>query len=134
MYQTATTEWVDGQTMHFRVAERMRTIPRTSEWRRRRDLGMLLTLATVAPLTLCAIEANSPSVVIGGLMLVTVASSLTLLRWIKNEFLLEPLKLNTDLGIATTRRMGLIPQSHFAARKSSSPIRAMGSRRNALHS
>ena len=54
MYQTATTDWVDGHTMHFRVADRIRSTPRAAEWRGRRELSLLLTLATCAPLTLCA--------------------------------------------------------------------------------
>ena len=134
MYQTATTDWVDGHTMHFRVADRIRSTPRAAEWRGRRELSLLLTLATCAPLTLCAIEANSPRAVVGGLMLVTVATSLILLRWIKNEFLLEPMKLDTISGLAMTRRATLIPQSHFLGRKRSTPFLSIGSQRNAMKS
>ena len=134
MNQTATVEWVDGQTMHFRVAERMRTLPRTSDWRGRRDLGMLLTLSTLAPLAVCAIEVESPGVAIGGLMLAAVAAGVILMRWIKNEYVIEPLAVSSSAGIGSARRMGLIPHAHLGGRKDSTLTRTISSRRDALNS
>ena len=120
--------------MHLRVAERMGSMPRSSDWRTRRELGLVLSLATLAPLTVCAFEAHSSSAVVGLLMLATLTVGTILLQWIKTEYALQPLSVSSQRGVNSALSMPRIPRMHLGERRRAVGARSAVSSRKAARS
>ena len=91
--------------MHLKVADRVRSTSRPVDWRGRRELGLLLTVTTLTPVAMFAVEVGSPGEILGALMLSTLVIGALAVRWIHREYLISPLSLSAESN-------GIVRHSH----------------------
>ncbi len=81
--------WVDGMALHGRLAGRVMSQPRRSDWREARDLSLVLTVSMAAPLAGLALKAGASPAVVLALTAVTAAAAGRIVRVLRREYALE---------------------------------------------